>query len=63
MNSDVKPSIIQMEQEQLNQLLTQVPETVASATKHETFIAANLWSIHRSKKPALRNKLTERWKM
>ncbi len=63
MNSDVKPSIIQMEKEQLNQLLTQVEETVATKVKSESFIVANLWSIQRSKKPALRNKLTERWKM
>jgi len=52
-----------MEQEQLNQLLTQVEETVATKVKSENFIVANLWSIQRSKKPALRNKLTERWKM
>ncbi len=63
MNSEVKPSIIQMEQEQLNQLLNQVKETVASEVKLHQFSAAELWNIQRSKKMASRNKLTDRWSM
>jgi hypothetical protein len=44
--------------------LTVLPqETVAKDIKTNTFNATDLWNIQRKMKPALRTKLTNRWKM
>ncbi|MBC7652479.1 MAG: hypothetical protein H7101_12090 [Deinococcales bacterium] len=61
MNNKVAPSIIKMADEQLNQLLTEVKETVAENVKQNNFGVTDLWNIQRNKKPALRAKLTNRW--
>ena len=63
MNNNVTPSIIQMEEEQLKQLLIEVKETVVADAKLITFGAADLWNIQRTMKPGLRTKLTQRWQM
>jgi hypothetical protein len=63
MNSNVTQSIVQIEKKNLKQLLTEVKETVATNVEHKTFNATDLWSIQKTTKRALRNKLTDRWKM
>ena len=69
MKSNVMPSIIQIEAEELKQLVTEVKETVATGVdvKNEdlaqNFGVADLWKIQRQMKPALRLKLTNRWGM
>ena len=63
MNNNVAPSIIKMDDEQLNQLLAEVKETVAENLKQNNFSVTDLWNIQRNMKPALRAKLTNRWQM
>ncbi|OIR05667.1 hypothetical protein GALL_121010 [mine drainage metagenome] len=67
MNSNVKPSIVKIEADELKQLVTEVKETVATNVdvKNQTqnFGVADLWKIQRQMKPALRLKLTNRWGM
>jgi hypothetical protein len=62
MNSNVMPSRIQMAKEQLENLTKVVNETVVNQAE-KNFTTVDLWSIQRGTKPALRNKLTDRWKM
>jgi hypothetical protein len=58
MNSNVMPSIVQMEAEVLRQLVAEVRETVATdlnlgkTTKNPTFGAVDLWNIQRKMKSA-----------
>ncbi len=55
MNSNVKPSIIDMEAEELRKLVTEVRETVATAENNkQTFSAADLWNIQKNMKSAQR---------
>lgn len=69
MNSNVKPSIVKIEAEELKQLVTEVKETVATNVdvkdqdQTQNFGVADLWKIQRQMKPALRLKLTNRWGM
>ncbi len=63
MKQQVDASVIQMESKQLEVLLTQTKETVAQNIKANTFNATDLWNIQRNMKPALRTRLTDRWKM
>ena len=53
MNSNITSTIINIGAEELNQLTTEVKETVASRnfTNHDkSFGVADLWNIHRSRK-------------
>ena len=63
MKQQVNASVMQMEKEVLQQLLTETKETVAKDIKPNTFSTTDLWNIQRNMKPALRTKLTDRWKM
>ena len=63
MKQQVNASVMQMEKEVLQQLLTETKETVAQDIKPNTFSTTDLWNIQRNMKPALRTKLTDRWKM
>jgi hypothetical protein len=63
MKQQINASVIQMENEQLKALLTETKETVANDIKSNNFNATDLWNIQRKMKPALRTKLTDRWKM
>ncbi len=63
MKQQVNTSVIQMENEDLRVLLTETKETVAKDIKPNTFSVSDLWNIQRNMKPALRTKLTDRWKM
>ena len=67
MNSNVKPSIVKIEADELKQLVTEVKETVATNVdvkdQTQNFGVADLWKIQRQMKPALRMKLTNRWGM
>jgi hypothetical protein len=63
MKQQVNASVMQMEEEVLQQLLAQTKETVAEDIKTNVFSATDLWNIQRNMKPALRTKLTDRWKM
>ena len=68
MNSNRKSSIVQLKEDDLKQLVKEVKETVATDVDvnlmHEQkFSSANLWSIQRKMRPALRLKLTSRWGM
>jgi hypothetical protein len=63
MKQQVNASVMQMEKEVLEQLLTETKETVAENIKTNVFSATDLWNIQRNMKPALRTKLTDRWKM
>ncbi|MDE3143735.1 MAG: hypothetical protein KGL19_06250 [Bacteroidota bacterium] len=67
MNSNVKPSIVKIEADELKQLVTEVKETVATNVdvnnQTQNFGVADLWKIQRQMKPALRLKLTNRWGM
>jgi len=69
MTSNKSNSIVQIEAEQLKKLVTEVKETiVANINEHETvkpqsFCAADLWKVQKQMKPALRQKLTNRWGM
>lgn len=63
MKQQVNASVMQMEKGVLEQLLTETKETVAENIKTNVFSATDLWNIQRNMKPALRTKLTDRWKM
>jgi hypothetical protein len=58
MNSDVMPSIVQMGAEELQELMTEVKETVASgiqmpeANKQKPFGAVDMWNIQRKARSA-----------
>ena len=57
MMNDVMPSIVQMEAEELQKLVTEVRETVATMiklpeTKEKTFGLLDMWSIRRNFKSA-----------
>jgi hypothetical protein len=62
MKSNVMPSIVQIEANQLKQLVSEVKETVATgivqvknAKKATTFKAIDLWNIHRNARTARLN--------
>ncbi len=67
MKSNVMSSVIHMEENELQKLVAEVKETVATnvdlsnAEKEATFSAATLWNVQKQMKPALRSKLTNRW--
>jgi hypothetical protein len=63
MKQQVNASVIKMENKQLEALLIETRETVAKEIKANTFNATDLWNIQRKMRPALRTKLTDRWKM
>jgi len=57
MTNDVMPSIIQMEAEELQKLVSEVKETVATLiqlpeTKKKTFGSLDMWNIRRNFKSA-----------
>ncbi len=56
MKLDVKPSFVKMEQETLEQLVTQVTETIAVVDLHKngkrSFGLIDLWNIRRNGKSA-----------
>ena len=57
MKIDLRPSIVQMEPEVLNNLVREVKETLATdvkmpAAKKRSFTAADLWSIRRNLRTA-----------
>lgn len=59
MNSKVMPSIVQIEEESLRQLVTEVKETLATnihlqpkAAKQKTFGIADLWNCQRTVRTA-----------
>ena len=59
MKNDVMPSVVQMEPELLERLVTEVKETVASdvcvpQAKKGTFGVVDLWNIQRNMKSANR---------
>lgn len=63
MNSDVMPSIVQMDPAVLKNLLTEVKETVATnlpveEEKKASFAAVNMWNIRRNAK-TMRSMLTK----
>ncbi|MES1222753.1 MAG: hypothetical protein ABUT20_45085 [Bacteroidota bacterium] len=59
MNSNVMPSIVQMEEDVLRQLVTEVKETVATdfqtreTAKKPSFGILDLWNIQRKMKSAV----------
>ena len=69
MMNDVMPSIVQMDAEELQKLVTEVKETVATVielpgktkerTKAKTFGSLDMWNIRRNFKSA--NDLMRRW--
>ena len=59
MNTNVMPSVVQMEREALNKLVTEVKETLATdiqinKTKKSSFGIVDLWQVHRNMKSANR---------
>lgn len=54
MNSDVMPSVVQMDEEALKNLLTEVKETIATDVLADgnttTFAAVDMWKIRRNAK-------------
>ncbi len=63
MNNNVSNSIIYMEKEELNNLLTEVKETVANDMDTENdkdalFSAADLWKIQKQKRNATPRRVT-----
>ena len=55
MKSEVMPSVIQMEQDELQTLMTEVKETIATefvmpAQSRKAFTHLNMWNIHRQRK-------------
>jgi len=59
MNSNVMPSIVQMEREVLNKLVTEIKETLATEvqfpkTRKNSFGIVDLWDIQRKMKTANR---------
>lgn len=69
MKSNVTPSMVQLDAEELKQLVTEVKETVATNVdvqnqdQIKNFGLADLWKIQKLMRPALRLKLTNRWGM
>jgi hypothetical protein len=67
MKSNVMSSMIHMEENELQKLVAEVKETVATnvdvnkGKKETPFVAASLWNVQKQMKPALRSKLTDRW--
>ena len=60
MKCDVKPSLVQLEKEELQKLCRQVKETVAAeinlpAKETASFGITNLWRLQRSMKTTRRN--------
>ena len=60
MKCDVKPSLVQLEKEELQKLCRQVKETVATginlpAKETASFGITNLWRLQKSMKTARRN--------
>lgn len=60
MNSNVMPSIVQIEEESLRQLVTEVKETIATnisfdpkAAKQKKFGIADLWNCQRNIRTAV----------
>ncbi len=60
MNSKVMPSIVQIEEESLKQLVTEVKETLATnisfqpkVAKQKKFGIADLWNCHRTIRTAV----------
>lgn len=53
MNSNVKNSIIKMEEDELSKLITEVKETVATnVNEKQIFSAADLWNIQKAMRTA-----------
>ncbi len=67
MKSNVMSSMIHMEENELQKLVAEVKETIATdvdvmnVKKESSFDAAKLWNVQKQMKPALRSKLTNRW--
>ncbi|MBY0348205.1 MAG: hypothetical protein GTN67_02755 [Hydrotalea flava] len=67
MENKQNSSLVQLEKEHLNQLVSEVKETVATnlsnhvPAKSAHISAATVWHIQNQKKRALRQKLTNRW--
>ena len=63
MNQVVMPSIVQMDNETLKKLTTEVKETLATGiempNQKRRFTAVNLWKIHQAKKQPAR--ITRKW--
>jgi hypothetical protein len=63
MKQDVMPSIVQMDNETLKRLTTEVKETVATGVimpaKKRRFAVVDLWRIHQAKKQPAR--ITRKW--
>ena len=62
MNQNVMPSLVQLDQETLNNLVAEVKETVAtdySYAKARVFTSANLWKIRGGKK--LTDRISRKW--
>jgi hypothetical protein len=63
MNQVVIPSIVQMDNESLKRLTTEVKETLATGivfpAQKKRFAVVDLWKIHQSRKQAAR--ITRKW--
>jgi hypothetical protein len=63
MKQVVMPSIVQMDNETLKRLTTEVKETLATGiempAQKKRFTAVNLWRIHQAKKQPAR--ITRKW--
>jgi hypothetical protein len=63
MNQVVMPSIVQMDNETLKKLTTEVKETLATGlivpSKKRRFAVVDLWRIHQAKKQPAR--ITRKW--
>jgi hypothetical protein len=63
MNQVVVPSIVQMDNETLKRLTTEVKETLATGiivpSKKKRFAVVDLWRIHQAKKQPAR--ITRKW--
>ncbi|MDE3236903.1 MAG: hypothetical protein KGO81_13195 [Bacteroidota bacterium] len=69
MDTQTRKVVMEIEREELQQLVNEVKETVATDISNHTplkaqvFCAADLWNLQRKMKPAYRQKLTNRWGM
>ena len=66
MKTDVMPSFVQMDKEELKKLVTEVKETVATVIhlpeeRKNSFGSADMWNILRKAKSA--NDIIKRWSM
>ncbi len=62
MNQNVMPSLVQLDQETLKNLVAEVKETVAtefSYRKTRVFTSANLWKIRNGRKQT--DRITRKW--